>query len=149
MEQTPGEANRFSASQEIPRILWNPKVHYCVYKSPPPAPAMSQFNPVHASHSTYWRSSSYQRMGPVLRHMCPLRSKASFDGEALSAPRPTPKLDHPLLVSCLRLLIQYICSYPPYRRPFLYPQPEDAPCRCDRNPLIADIQGYSKWLSGF
>jgi len=27
MEQSPSEANRFPASQEIPRILWNPKFH--------------------------------------------------------------------------------------------------------------------------
>ena len=42
----------------------------------------------------------------------------------------------PLLVGYSRLLIQYIRSYPPCWRPFLHPQPEDAPCRGDTEPLI-------------
>jgi hypothetical protein len=40
MKQSPF-TNRLSASQEIPRILWNPRVHYCVYKSPPLVPVLS------------------------------------------------------------------------------------------------------------
>jgi len=41
-----GEADSHSASQ-IPRLLWNSKFHYYVYKSPPLDRTQSQMNPVH------------------------------------------------------------------------------------------------------
>jgi hypothetical protein len=58
-----------------------------------------------------------------------------FYGEELLAPRPTSKLeDHP--VSAVRdcLFNVFVATIHNWR-PFLHPQPEDAPCSGDRDPL--------------
>ena len=70
---------------------------------------------------------------------------------------PNPQFGGPPLVGCPLQFIQFIHSYPPYRRPYLHPQPEDAPCRGDRDPqtrlfspyitLILEILYYVKATS--
>jgi len=58
MEQSPSwETSRFSASQEIPRIVWNPEVHYRIHMCPPTVPILSQLDPAHTLTFHFWKTS--------------------------------------------------------------------------------------------
>jgi hypothetical protein len=50
------EANSSSASQEIPHILWNLKIHDRVHNSLPLIPTFSQINPVHSVPSYFFKT---------------------------------------------------------------------------------------------
>ena len=141
MVQSPAwEANWFADSQEIPRISWNLKVHYRTHKRPPPVSILGQPNSVHipTSHLLEIHPNIIHPSTPRSPQWSPTRecflTKFLLQGGVVRT-SPNPQAGGPPLVGCPRLLIQFIRSYPPYRRPFLYPQPEDAPCRGDRDPI--------------
>ena len=88
MVQSPSrEANWFAASQEIPRILWNPKVHYRTHKRPPSVPILGQPIPVHIL------TSHLLEIHPNIIHPSTPRSPQWSLSLPVSPPRPyTPPL---------------------------------------------------------
>jgi hypothetical protein len=49
------EADSCSATQEISKILRNPKVHYGVHKSPPLLHILSEINAIHTLPSYFFK----------------------------------------------------------------------------------------------
>ena len=85
----PQEANRFSAGQEIPCILWNPKVHYHIQESPSPVHILSLINPVHAP-LPHFLKIHFNIMLPSTSVSSKQSRSLSFPTKALYAPLLSP-----------------------------------------------------------
>ena len=89
MEHNPSwEAKSSSCNQEIPQILWNPKVHFRIYKRLQPVSILSQINPVHASPSNYLKFDFN-----IILTSTPRSSMSSL---SLMSPHPIPVCNSPV-----------------------------------------------------
>ena len=125
------EANWFAASQEIPRISRNPKVHYRTHKRPPPV--ISWASPIQSiyPHPTSWRSVLILPTHLYLGLPSGLLP-SGFPSKTLYTPSPHPYAPHAQPISFFSILFptQYwvrstnhlalryaISSIPPLPRP--------------------------------
>ena len=100
MVQSPSwEANWFEASQEIPRISRNPKVHYRTHKRPPPVSILGHPNPVHIP------TSHLLEIHPNIIHPSAPRSPQWSPSLLLPRQDPIHPLSSPIRATCPAHLI--------------------------------------------
>ena len=100
MVQSPSwEANWFAASQEIPRISRNPKVHYHTHKCPPPVSILCQPNPVHIT------TSHLLEIHPNITHPSTPRSPQWSPSLRFPQQDPVHPLSSPIHATCPAHLI--------------------------------------------
>ena len=100
MVQSPSwEANWFAASQEVPRISRNPKVHYHTHKRPPHISILGQPNQVHIP------TSHLLEIHPNIIHPSTPRSPQWSLSLRLPHQDPTHPLSSPIRATCPAYLI--------------------------------------------
>ena len=119
MEQIPSwEANRFSSSQEITHILWNPKFHYFIYKCLPSV--LNRARSIQSMHTQPILILSYHPRLGLTSGLCPSRfpTKTLYEpllsNIALHVPSHLSLLDlipRTLLGGEYRLLSSSLCNF--------------------------------------
>jgi hypothetical protein len=102
------EANRFSAREEIPRILRNPKVHYRSYNCPPPVPILSQFDLVH-NPTTHFLKTHLNIVLPSSLGLPSGLFPSGFPHQNLVYASPLPYTRYPICATCPAHLILLDC----------------------------------------
>ena len=104
MVQSPSwEANWFAASQEIPRISRNPKVHYRSHKRLPPVSILDQPNPAHIP------TSHLLEIHPNIIH--PSTPRSPQWSPSLRFPHQDPIHPPPPLTHTRHMVGWFLCSY--------------------------------------
>ena len=82
-------ANWFAASQEIPRISRNPKVHYRTHKRPPPVSILGQPNPIHIP-TFHFLQIQPNNIHPSTPRSSQWSLSSRFPSKSLYTPSPHP-----------------------------------------------------------